>query len=740
MISVKNIFIVAKKDLRIFFESPTGYIILIAFLLLWEFIFFRNVFVIGQSSLQTLFNMLPWLMLFLIPALTMGSISQEYQEGTIELLLTHPLKQLELILGKFLGVIFLFTVAILFSLPVALSLSIFGSLDWGVYFSQLLAAFFTGSVLISLGVFISSLLSSQISSMIVTAIASFLLFILGADLVTRGLPSFLGQLLSSLALITHYQSMSRGVIGLGDLWYFLSADAFLLSLAYLFVLRKRISKNKRPYRRLKAGIALLILALIVTNYFAGFVQARLDLTAEKVFTLSEGTRNVLGGLKQPVTINLYASKELPLQVQPVLDEVKSVLNDYKSLGGSNLIVQYLDPSSDTSLLQEALKNGVSQVQFNVVDKEELSLKNGFFGLAVVYAGQHRSIPFIQSTSDLEFQLTSDIHELTTSSKPVVAFLSGYDGRADYSNFEKALDSEFSVQPLQLDEKIPQIPADVKALVIADPKQKIGDSVRAALGNYLDQGGSLMVLVDQQEVDNTLKITPNKDNFADFTKDFGVTINPDLVYDLRSNETISFSTNSIQYELPYPFFARVPANPDAQVTAKIKSAVLPWASSLTVDDAKIKSLGYASSVLLKTTPFAGSELSPFSIAPNQPLAQTNLGEKIMAVSLQKPVASAPGKLSRIVIVGDGDLFADPFAFVTENQVFGVNALSWLTQEESLASIKLKALNDRKLIFKDETQMALVRYGNLALVLLLPLSFGLYNFLRRKSLRHGSYKRG
>lgn len=738
MIRPKNIFIVAKKDLRIFFESPTGYIILIAFLLLWQFIFFRNVFIVGMSSLQALFGLLPWLMLFLIPALTMGSISQEFQEGTIELLLTHPLRQTELILGKFCGALFLFTVAILSSIPVALSLSAFGSLDWGIYFSQLLAAFLTGGVLISLGVFISSLLSSQISSLILSVICSFLLFILGSDLVTRGLPAFLGQFLGDLSISSHFESMSRGVIDFRDIWYFISAIVIFLSLSYLSLLKRKIGKNKKQYRGLKTGISILVLIVIATNLLSSHIQARLDLTQEKIFTLSDGTKKELRSLKNPVTINVYLSKELPAQIQPALKETKNILNDYKTLGGSNLTIQYKDPSSDESIAQEAMSNGIKQVQFNVVEKEALSLNNGFFGISVSYAEQHRSIPFVQSTSDLEFQLTSFIHELTSDTKSKIGFLDGHGEKTNYESFIKELERQFTVDQVKLDDKNPQVPAEIKALVIANPKQKFEDTARKAIKDYLDKGGSLLLLVDQEEVDKNLAATANVDNFADFTNEFGVTINKDLVYDLRSNETIRFATDTMQYLLPYPFFARVLAAPGHQITAKIKTAVLPWASSLAVDQVKIKDLGYNYSVLLKTTPYAGSAQEPFAIGPNQNLPQNNLGEKVMALSLEKPVVGDSGKLSRIIILGDADLFSDDFSFLTENQVFGENALSWLTQEESLASIKLKALNDHRLVFKDETQMSLVRYGNLALVLLLPLSFGLYNFLRRKSLRHRSFK--
>ena len=124
MISFKNIWTIAKKELRAYFDGPTAYVVLAVFLFLWEFLFFRDAFLVGDASLRNLFGVLPWLCIVLVPAITMATISQEKNEGTLEFLLTHPLRDLELILGKFVGATAFLGVALAFALPIAASLAV----------------------------------------------------------------------------------------------------------------------------------------------------------------------------------------------------------------------------------------------------------------------------------------------------------------------------------------------------------------------------------------------------------------------------------------------------------------------------------------------------------------------------------------------------------------------------------------------------------------------------------------
>jgi len=222
-------------------------------------------------------------------------------------------------------------------------------------------------------------------------------------------------------------------------------------------------------------------------------------------------------------------------------------------------------------------------------------------------------------------------------------------------------------------------------------------------------------------------------------DLGISLDHNLVYDLRSQETIGFNGGGINYFLPYPYWMRtIPGDPSSPVTNGIQSVVVPWASKLIADDAVFSKNGYSLQKTLTTSPYSGIQHAPFSIAPNTNFSRQNLDTNVIAVTLTKTLDS--GKESRIIIVGDSEFLMDQFIQNhPENLTFGMNALAWLSQEDSLAGIKVRQTVRRNLIFANQTQASLLKWGNLALALFLPLGYGLFRLMRRRSLRTFRYSR-
>src|SRR3989338_3218200 len=130
-LSFNSIKAVVKKEISTMLNSSGTYIVAIVFLVTWLYLFFRFAFVVSESSLRGLFDTLPWLLIIAIPALTMGSISREKDEGTLELLLTRPLREIELIIGKWLSVVLFFAILFLTTVVLAVIFSFYGSFDFG---------------------------------------------------------------------------------------------------------------------------------------------------------------------------------------------------------------------------------------------------------------------------------------------------------------------------------------------------------------------------------------------------------------------------------------------------------------------------------------------------------------------------------------------------------------------------------------------------------------------------------
>jgi ABC-2 type transport system permease protein len=227
---MRNAVAIAARELRSYFNSPIAYIYTTVFLVFMGWFFFRGFFLAGEASMREFFILLPWVFLFLIPAITMRLWSEERKQGTLEILMTLPLSDAEVTAGKFLaGLSFLaFTLAL--SLPIYLTVRLLGSPDPGPVIGGYLGALLMGGAYLAVGLFCSSLTENQIVAFIVGVVICFSLFMVGENFVLVAAPASLAPFLSALGLGAHFRSILRGVIDSRDLIYYLSVIFFFLYL------------------------------------------------------------------------------------------------------------------------------------------------------------------------------------------------------------------------------------------------------------------------------------------------------------------------------------------------------------------------------------------------------------------------------------------------------------------------------------------------------------------------------
>ena len=227
---MRNILVILRKELRLYFDSPIAYIFIIAFLAVTNWLFFRGFFVINQITMREYFFFLPWLFLIFIPAVTMRLWAEEKKSGTIEVLMTLPVKDHEIALGKFFASFSFLTIALLLSGSIPITLAFLGDVDFGPIIGGYLGACLLGGAYLAIGLFISSLAENQIVAFIISAILCFALFIIGEDIVLAPLPDYLRSTFAFLGLGNHFASVQRGVIDSRDLIYYLSVIGFFLFL------------------------------------------------------------------------------------------------------------------------------------------------------------------------------------------------------------------------------------------------------------------------------------------------------------------------------------------------------------------------------------------------------------------------------------------------------------------------------------------------------------------------------
>jgi len=231
---MRNVWIIAKRELGAYFGTPLAYVFAVIFVALTgAFAFYiGNFFERGQADLQSFFAYHTWLYLLLVPAVAMRLWAEERKTGTIELLMTLPVTTLEAILGKFLAAWAFIGVALLLTIPMWFTVSYLGDPDHGVILASYLGSFLMAGAFLAIGSCISALTKNQVIAFIVAATLCFLLVMSGSEMVLNlfraWAPAFITQAVSSLSFLNHFDLISKGVIGLPSLVFYVSLIAFFL--------------------------------------------------------------------------------------------------------------------------------------------------------------------------------------------------------------------------------------------------------------------------------------------------------------------------------------------------------------------------------------------------------------------------------------------------------------------------------------------------------------------------------
>ncbi|WP_114238167.1 ABC transporter permease subunit [Dyella sp. C9] len=236
---------VARRELRSYFVTPVAYVFLVIFLVLAGILTFYagDFYERGQADLQPFFSMHPWLYLVLVPAVSMRRWAEEAKGGTLELLLSLPLTLAQAMLGKFLAAWLFIGLALLLTFPIWITVNYLGSPDNGVIFAGYLGSWLMAGAFLAIGACLSAVTQSQVIAFVLTLVVCFLLILVGQpqvmDFFQGALPRRLVNGVAHLSMLRHFEAISRGVLDLRDLLYFLLSMAAWLAAGVLVLDLKR---------------------------------------------------------------------------------------------------------------------------------------------------------------------------------------------------------------------------------------------------------------------------------------------------------------------------------------------------------------------------------------------------------------------------------------------------------------------------------------------------------------------
>ena len=741
---MKQLLTILKKDLRSYFDQPTGYILNIIFIVAIAFMFFRTIDTTNEASLRPMFSLLPWILAIYIPAVSMRLFSEEQRDGTLEILFTQPVRGTTVILAKFLAGLIFISIGILGTILIPISLTFAGNLDVGALVAQYIGAILLSSSLVSIGIFASSLTKNQIVAFIISLSVSMLLLVLGLDFINITLPSALSVLLQDLSPLTHFSSITRGLIDLRDVLYFISIDIAFLSITYLNTKGKSLNSNSPQYRNLRVGVGSLVILSLVFAWFGSSIQGRIDLTEDRIYSLAPSTKEIFDNLDDYLTITLYESKDHPINTALTARDVNDFLADLDARS-KFIKIKHRYPDADEKDKEESEIVGIPPVQFNVQRQGEFQVKTGYLGMTLAYANNKEVIPFVESLDGLEYKLASLTFKMLNDTKKSIIFLDLPSSKINQNmgSFISLLAQQYDISVADINE-IDQIKNTPDVFIIAGGNYENVDQLKASstIQDLILQGVSFFVLVDTVNIDNNRMLAyPNEYSGAGIWENFGIIIKNNMLYDLVSYETLPFGTQSGEVLLPYPYWIRTPPN-DSKVTGKVNSTLFPWASSMELIQPIVSNI--QTEPIIITYPTTSIQYDYQDLSPNAQFNpnSSNTGSQILGVKIENSALES-SSIIRSIIISDSEWLTDNIAGRNQsNYALGMNMIDWLAQENQLADIRSKVIRERKLDWSSKgsffSHQSLTKNLNLILSPIILIIYGLTRYTKRKTIQSKVFK--
>jgi len=506
-------------------------------------------------------------------------------------------------------------------------------------------------------------------------------------------------------------------------------------------MNKKIKKTD-----LSVTVLLLLGIVIVVNFFSYQIFYRWDLTQGKVFSISKVSKTTVSELDDIVNIKAYFSDNLPSQVMSIRQEVSDALDEYAAFSNGKIKIEFIDPNDDEKIQRELYMLGIPQLTFEVYEKDKRELVNGYMGIAISYGDKTEAIPAVkQNTAGLEYQLTTAIKKVITDEIATIGILSSQESRDAENEMKSALAelrSLYSVVDVVLQGENPEIDITVDTLLLVGPKVAFSEAELQAINSFVVRGGALLVLADGVDVGQGLQAQVNQNNIGDLLEQYGVVLDKNLVGDTKSGMA-SFSQGFFTFSTPYAFWPKI--NKDGfdqenSAVANLENVILPWVSSVHIDENKINTEDFF--YLVSSSDKAWALTENFSIAPNggtiPPQGEQKKRNLAVLVNgqINNPYAAEGGDkvFGRIAVVGDSDFATDGFIQNTpDNLNFFQNLVDILSFDEDLIKIRSKGVSARPIEKElSDSARSAIRYINVFGITLIVVAFGMLRyFMRRRS---------
>lgn len=489
-------------------------------------------------------------------------------------------------------------------------------------------------------------------------------------------------------------------------------------------------------------LVLVLGILILLNFIANRLLLRLDFTADKRYTLSNATKDILSKLPSPVTVKAYFSDNLPPNIAQTKKDFQDELTEFSNYSSGKLVYEFINPAQDEPTEMKVQQSGITPILIDIREKDQIKQQKAYLGALIQMGEKSEVIPVIQPGAAMEYALSTAIKKISVDEKPKIALIQGQ-GEPTKAALPQAMQSLsilYDVEEFDLNDTLP-IPQTYKTAVIVAPKDTFNLNQLKQLDDYVASGGNLYIAFDAVNGDLQNAYANDKETgLEEWLKSKGVIIENNFVRDVNCGTVTvqqrqAFFTFNSQVKFPYfPIISNFTKHP---ITSGLEAIILPFVSSISYSkiDTSVTLIPLA-----LTSPKSGVEKPPFMFDISKKWAEDDftLGSLPVAIAMDGKISG--NKKTKMVIVTNGSFAVNGEGqgaqqLNPDNVYLMVNAIDWLSDDTGLIELRTKGITSRPLDQIEENTKTMLKYGNVFLPILLIIAYGFIRFQinQRKRLK-------
>jgi len=517
-------------------------------------------------------------------------------------------------------------------------------------------------------------------------------------------------------------------------------------------------------------LILLAVILVVFNMVSRTLFVRFDLTENNIYSLSNSSKRVIEKLDDRMLAKVYFSKDLPGQLANSRRYLQDLLEEYEAYSKGNFHFEFITPDENEEARNEARNYGIPPMQAQVIENDKLEIKNIYMGLVLLYNDKKETLPVIQTSDGLEYNLTAAIKKLAQAEMKTVGIVSSDNQSISTNKLQQLLGQTYNVRTVALDT---EIPLDINTVLMNGFADTIGTDQLYNLDQYLMRGGQLFIGQARQVAHLQEGYASEiKSNIFDYLEHYGLKIGKDMLIDKQCGQ-ISIQqrhgffnfTNSVNY----PAFLRIHNfNKDNLIVRNLEQVRIFFVNEVSPADSTVnytslmstsdKTGAIAPGMVPQMTPYGQySMIEGYNISPHIPSSQMNnpamasfpLTSKSIAALAEGPFRSyfaenpdynqkdkflSLSENARILLVADNELFNDNRAAgIPENKDFILNSIDFLSGDQELVEIRSRTVTARPLKQLADGSRRFWKWLNIFLPALLVIIFGLLHWRKNAAKR-------